>query len=165
MLARGVRTTLHRALASEGTFTLESEVDAFAPREFLFWSGVSTHCDAGQYRIRSISALPVVRLCFSRRTQLAWWRTAFAILAVGLAIGKIIPQLASAETIWPYTVLGAGFGIYAVVLTIHGSRRRERVEQAVETGESFRTSRQVQALLTGGATLLALATTVMIIFN
>ncbi len=101
----------------------------------------------------------------AERTQLAWWRTAFAVLAVGLAIGKIIPQLASAETIWPYTVLGAGFGIYAVVLTIHGSRRRERVERAVETGESSRTSPRVQALLTGGATLLALATTVMIIFN
>lgn len=101
----------------------------------------------------------------AERTQLAWWRTAFAVLAVGLAIGKIIPQLANEETIWPYTALGAAFGIYAVLLTIHGSRRRERVEHAVRTGESIGTSRAVQGLLTGGATALALATTAMIIFN
>lgn len=101
----------------------------------------------------------------AERTQLAWWRTAFALLAVGLAIGKIVPSLAGDEITWPYTVLGAAFGLYAVVLTIHGSRRRDRVERAVETGESFQTSRPVQALLTCGATLLALATTAMIIFN
>jgi len=101
----------------------------------------------------------------AERTQLAWWRTAFAVLAVGLAVGKIVPQLSGNETIWPYTVLGAGFGLYAVVLTLHGSHRRQMVEHAIDTGESFRTSGSVQALLTGGATLLALATTAMIIFN
>ncbi|MBK8293547.1 MAG: DUF202 domain-containing protein [Solirubrobacterales bacterium] len=121
----------------------------------------SDESDAKNYR----RSAPRRTMLAAERTQLAWWRTAFAVLAVGLAIGKIIPQLAGAERIWPYTVLGAAFGIYAVVLTIHGSRRRERVEQAIETGESSRTSGQVQALLTGGATLLALATTVMIIFN
>jgi len=101
----------------------------------------------------------------AERTQLAWWRTAFAILAVGLAIGKIVPQLSDQDTLWPYTVLGAAFGVYALVLTLHGSRRREMVERAIETGEPFRTSRPVQVLLTAGATLLALATTLMIIFN
>lgn len=101
----------------------------------------------------------------AERTQLAWWRTAFALLAVGLAIGKIVPQLAEEETIWPFTVLGAAFGLYAVILTIHGSRRRQRVELAVDTGEPFQTSRFVQTLLTSGAILLALATTAMIILN
>jgi len=101
----------------------------------------------------------------AERTQLAWWRTAFAVLAVGLAIGKIVPQLAEDQTVWPYTVLGAAFGLYALLLTLHGSRRRQLVEHAIDTGEPFRTSRRVQALLTGGASLLALATTLMIIFN
>jgi uncharacterized membrane protein YidH (DUF202 family) len=117
--------------------------------------------DAKNYR----KSAPRRTMLAAERTQLAWWRTAFAVLAVGLAIGKIIPQLAGDDTTWPYTVLGAGFGIYAVILTIHGSRRRERVELAIETGDSFRTSRWVQTVLTGGATLLALATTAMIIFN
>lgn len=101
----------------------------------------------------------------AERTQLAWWRTAFAVLAVGLAIGKIIPQLSNEDKIWPYTVLGAAFGLYAVVLTIQGSHRRGQVEVAVQTGQPVRTSRLVQVLLTGGATALALATTAMIIFN
>lgn len=122
---------------------------------------VSDEMDATNYR----KSAPRRTMLAAERTQLAWWRTAFAVLAVGLAIGKIVPQLANNETIWPYTVLGAGFGIYAVFLTIHGSRRRERVERAVETGESFKTDRWVQNVLTGGATLLALATTAMIIFN
>ena len=43
--------------------------------------------------------------------------------------------------------------------------RRQMVERALETGEPFQTSRSVQTVLTGGATLLALATTLMIIFN
>ncbi|MGK2956426.1 MAG: YidH family protein [Solirubrobacterales bacterium] len=121
----------------------------------------SVEDDARNYR----KSAPRRTMLAAERTQLAWWRTAFAVLAVGLAIGKIVPQLAGDETIWPYTVLGAAFGLYAVVLTIHGSRRRQRVELAIETGESFKTNPMVQMILTGGATLLALATTAMIIFN
>lgn len=100
----------------------------------------------------------------AERTQLAWWRTAFAVLAVGLAVGKIIPQLTDEKMIWPYTALGASFGVYAILLTIQGSHRRSQVDEAVRTGQPVRTSRPVQVLLTAGATALALATTVMIIF-
>jgi len=101
----------------------------------------------------------------AERTQLAWWRTAFAVLAVGLAIGKIVPQLGNESVVWPYTVLGAGFGLYAVILTLQGSHRRAQVDLAVRTGQPVRTSPRAQLLLTGGATALALATTAMIIFN
>ena len=117
--------------------------------------------DARNYR----KGAPRRTMLAAERTQLAWWRTAFAVLAVGLAIGKIVPQLDGETTLWPYTVLGAGFGLYALLLTLHGSRRREMVERAIDTGQPFRTSRTVQVLLTGGASLLALATTVMIIFK
>jgi len=101
----------------------------------------------------------------AERTQLAWWRTGFALLAVGLAVGKIIPQLAGDEIVWPYTVLGACFGVFAIVMTLQGSHRRSQVETAVETGQPVRTSQLLQTLLTAGAVLLALATTAMIIFN
>jgi len=111
------------------------------------------------------SVAPRRTMLAAERTQLAWWRTAFAVLAVGLAVGKIIPQLSAEDVIWPYTVLGAAFGLYAVVLTLQGSHRRAQVEVAVQTGEPVKTSRLVQVLLTGGATALALATTAMIIFN
>lgn len=101
----------------------------------------------------------------AERTQLAWWRTAFAVLAVGLAVGKIVPHLSGEEVLWPYTMLGAGFGFFAVALTLQGSRRRQQVELAVLTGAPIRTSARLQLALTLGATLLALATTAMIIFN
>ncbi|MBK5111121.1 MAG: DUF202 domain-containing protein [Thermoleophilia bacterium] len=101
----------------------------------------------------------------AERTQLAWWRTAFAVLAVGLAIAKIVPQLAGDQVIWPFTVLGALYALYAVGLMIHGSRRRERVELAVESGAGFGTPAPIQSLITGGAIFLAVATSALIIFS
>ncbi len=101
----------------------------------------------------------------AERTQLAWWRTGFALLAVGLAIGKIVPQLADEEVVWPYTLLGAAFGLFAIVMTVQGSHRRSQVEAAVKSGRPVETSSFTQGLLTGGAILLAVATTLMIIFN
>jgi len=101
----------------------------------------------------------------AERTQLAWWRTGFAVLAVGLAVGKIIPQLSGDEVIWPYTVIGVGFGLFAVALTLQGTRRRHDVEQSLRTGEPVQTNHLVQWALTVSATVLALATTAMIIFN
>lgn len=101
----------------------------------------------------------------AERTQLAWWRTGFALLAVGLAIGKIVPQLARDEVVWPYTVLGAAFGLFAIVMTLQGSHRRSQVEIAVKTGQPVKSSPLVQRSLTACAVVLALATTLMIIFN
>jgi putative membrane protein len=31
----------------------------------------------------------------NERTQLAWWRTGLTALAVGLAIGRVLPELAA----------------------------------------------------------------------
>ena len=101
----------------------------------------------------------------AERTQLAWWRTAFAVLAVGLAIAKIVPQLAGNEVLWPFTTLGAMYGFYAIGLMVHGSRRRERVEVAVQTGSSVGTPAPVRSLITGGAVFLAVATSALIIFS
>lgn len=101
----------------------------------------------------------------AERTQLAWWRTAFAVLAVGLAVGKIVPQLAGDEVVWPYTVLGTAFGLYSVLLMLQGSYRRAQVEESIKTGQAVKTSTGMQLLLTGGAVALSSATTLMIIFN
>lgn len=111
------------------------------------------------------SVAPRRTMLAAERTQLAWWRTAFALLAVGLAVGKIVPHLADEDVLWPYTVLGAAFGLFAVILTLQGSHRRSQFEAAIKTGRAVETSPLTNRLLTGGATVLALATTVMIIFN
>jgi uncharacterized membrane protein YidH (DUF202 family) len=101
----------------------------------------------------------------AERTQLAWWRTGFAVLAVGLAIAKIVPQLAGHEVLWPFTLLGALYGLYAIGLMIHGSSRRERVLVAVRAGEEVGAPNPKQSLITGGAVFLAIATTALIIFS
>lgn len=101
----------------------------------------------------------------AERTQLAWWRTAFAVLAVGLAIAKIVPQLAGHEVLWPFTVLGALYGLYAIGLMLHGSSRRERVQIAVKAGDDVSVPTPTQSLITGGAVFLAIATTALIIFS
>ena len=41
------------------------------------------------------------------RTQLAWWRTGLTALAVGVGIGRIVPDLGHSATHWPYGARGA----------------------------------------------------------
>lgn len=108
----------------------------------------------------------------AERTQLAWWRTGFAVLAVGLAIAKIVPQLGDHDVLWPFTVLGALYGFYAVALMVHGSHRRAQVEQALKagtadgiTGAAVGIPARIQTLITTGAVFLAVATTALIIFS
>lgn len=101
----------------------------------------------------------------AERTQLAWWRTGFAVLAVGLAIAKIVPQLAGHEVLWPFTTLGALYGIYAIGLMVNGSRRLDRVVSAVEAEGDIGMPAPHQPLITGGAIFLAIATTALIIFS
>ncbi len=101
----------------------------------------------------------------AERTQLAWWRTGFAVLAVGLAIAKIVPQLAGHEVLWPFTVLGALYGLFAIGLMLHGSSRRERVVIAVRADDDSGMPAPHQPLITGGAVFLAIATTALIIFS
>lgn len=57
------------------------------------------------------------------RTMLAWWRTGLAALGVALAVGRLLPEIAEAETTWPYVALGLGFAAYAVGLFVLGVRR------------------------------------------
>lgn len=57
------------------------------------------------------------------RTMLAWWRTGLASLAVALAVGRLLPELSSSETTWPFVLLGLGFGVYGTGLFLYGTVR------------------------------------------
>ncbi len=57
------------------------------------------------------------------RTLLAWWRTGFTAIAVALAVGRVLPELAPHSTRWPYVVIGVGFGLYGIALIAYGTRR------------------------------------------
>src|SRR5262245_48191478 len=68
----------------------------------------------------------------SERTLLAWWRTGLAALAVGIGVGRVVPELNDATHHWPYTALGVLFSLYGVALFWIGSRRVVNVDRALE---------------------------------
>jgi putative membrane protein len=57
------------------------------------------------------------------RTLLAWWRTGLTAIAVALAVGRVLPELADHVTRWPYAVLGVGFAAYGIAMFVLGTRR------------------------------------------
>jgi putative membrane protein len=89
------------------------------------------------------------------RTQLAWWRTGLTALAVGVGIGRIVPDLGHSATHWPYAVLGVGFCVYGLCLIAYGYQRAGRTGSVSERPGSF-------AMASFGV-LLSLATIVLIV--
>jgi putative membrane protein len=57
------------------------------------------------------------------RTLLAWWRTGLTAIAVALAVGRLLPELAKHSTRWPYVALGIGFALYGIAMFLLGTRR------------------------------------------
>ena len=45
----------------------------------------------------------------SERTELAWWRTGPAALALAVGVGRVVPGLDPGATHWPYALVGIGF--------------------------------------------------------
>ncbi len=57
------------------------------------------------------------------RTVLAWWRTSLTAIAVGVGVGRLLPELAPQATNWPYMLLGVAFTTYGIALFVVGTRR------------------------------------------
>lgn len=98
----------------------------------------------------------------AERTELAWWRTGLTSIAVAVGIGRIVPELSDKPTEWPYAVVGIGFAIYSICLIGYGSLRSQRVERAIERGETIPRSRTEARLLVAFGILLCLATIALI---
>jgi putative membrane protein len=99
----------------------------------------------------------------TERTQLAWWRTGLTALAVGLAIGRVLPELASDLERWPYVALGAGFALYGVLLIWYGGVRAGEMDRALEAGR-FAASRPGMSTALGAIGIgLGVATAVLIV--
>jgi uncharacterized membrane protein YidH (DUF202 family) len=71
----------------------------------------------------------------NERTELAWWRTGFTVLAVALAVGRVVPELADSQTQWPYAALGLAYAIYGIALIVYGSARSRQIDAALARGE------------------------------
>ena len=99
----------------------------------------------------------------SERTQLAWWRTGLTALAVGLAIGRVLPELADDVEEWPYVALGACFALYGVLLIWYGGIRAAEVDEAVADGRLALSEPRINTVLGAIGIGLGLATGVLII--
>ena len=73
-------------------------------------------------------------LLASERTLLAWLRTGLTVLAVALGVGRIAPELAGSNTVWPYAVLGAGYALLGIAFIAYGLRRGREVDRALRLG-------------------------------
>ena len=96
------------------------------------------------------------------RTWLAWWRSGIAAAASAVAVGGVAPRLVDAER-GVFVALGAGYALIAILVFIAGWRRHEEVHRALERGSYVALQRGWVLGLTLAATILALATLVVIV--
>jgi putative membrane protein len=99
----------------------------------------------------------------TERTYLAWWRSGLTALAVGLAAGKLVPELSSGAS-WPYELLGIGYSLLGVAFIAYGHRRQSAVEAAVQRNEWAPFDARVAAALTAAGILLGVATIAVVLF-
>lgn len=99
----------------------------------------------------------------NERTYLAWWRTGLTAIAVGLAAGKLIPELSEGAA-WPYQVLGAGYTVLGFAFILYGQRRQVEVERSLRRGEWAPLDGRVALALTFAGALLGLATIAAVVF-
>jgi putative membrane protein len=100
----------------------------------------------------------------NERTYLAWWRTGLAALAVGVGIGKLLPQHSDAAH-WPFEVVGVGFGVLGVALLIVGLQRTRAVEDALNRGSFAPISTQLLVVLAAAGFVLGLGVIALVLFG
>ncbi|HEV7483614.1 MAG TPA: DUF202 domain-containing protein [Solirubrobacterales bacterium] len=99
----------------------------------------------------------------SERTELAWWRTGLAALAVALAVGRVVPELSDSSISWPYVAVGVCFGLYGLALFAYGSHRRRNVERALDEGGFPDPPPYAQGAMVAGGIILGLLTIVLVL--
>jgi putative membrane protein len=114
-------------------------------------------------RVEAEDATRRTRLA-SERTFLAWWRTGLTSLAVGLAAGRLVPELAGGE-MWPYVLLGVGYSLLGLAFILYGQRRQFEVEAAVRRGEWAPLDGRVALALTLSGVILGAGTIAVVIFE
>ena len=99
----------------------------------------------------------------NERTQLAWWRTGLTSLAVGLAVGRVVPELAGEIEHWPYVALGVAFALYGVLLIWYGGVRAAEVDRAAGQGRFAAPVPWISSALGAIGIGLGVATAVLIV--
>jgi uncharacterized membrane protein YidH (DUF202 family) len=114
------------------------------------------------YRVDAEDATRRTRLA-TERTYLAWWRSGLAALAVGLAAGRLVPELSGGAS-WPYELLGIGYALLGVALIAYGHRRQHAVEAALRRGDWAPLDERAALAMTAAGILLGVATIAVVLF-
>jgi putative membrane protein len=99
----------------------------------------------------------------NERTFLAWLRSGLTALAVALAVGKVVPDIANTSRRWPYVVLGVGYAGLGVALALYGARRHREVEASLDVGEYARAAPRVILAFAWATSVLGVGTAVLLI--
>ena len=100
----------------------------------------------------------------NERTELAWWRTGFTVLAVALAVGRVVPELADSQTKWPYAALGFAYAVYGIGLIVYGTARSREIDAALARGEySHPRTWSSRAIAAAGAVLGVLTAALVVV--
>ena len=100
----------------------------------------------------------------NERTYLAWWRTGIGALAVGIGIGRLLPESAGGAH-WPYQLVGVGFGALGLAILVVGLRRTRAVEEALDRGSYAPVSPGLLTWLVAAAILLGLGVIALVVFG
>lgn len=87
----------------------------------------------------------------NERTYLAWWRTSLAAIAVGIGVGRILPEV-TGGTLWPYAAVGLAWIVIGIIMALYALLRVRAVDRAL-AGRSF--ARPSDAALAGFAVAAA----------
>ena len=99
------------------------------------------------------------------RTQLAWWRTGLTSLAVGVGIGRVVPELSKGIDKTAYVALGLGFGVYGVMLLAYGNLRGRALDDAVTHGGYAQVGRRANLVMAASGIVLGVATCLLILLG
>ncbi len=98
----------------------------------------------------------------NERTYLAWWRTGLTTFAVGLAAGRLIPELSSGAA-WPFEVIGVAFGVVGLLFIAYAYVRQKRVEESLARGDYAPFETRVALVFAALGLLLGVGTIVVIV--
>lgn len=70
----------------------------------------------------------------SERTFLAWFRTALAALALGITIGRVLPEIVDGDRL-AFELAGLGFGVVGIGILLYGAVRDRQVNRALREGD------------------------------
>jgi putative membrane protein len=98
----------------------------------------------------------------NERTYLAWYRTGLTSLAVCVGLGRVVPELTDADSVW-YQVVGAGYGALGIAFIAAGFSRARNVQRAIDEGGYAPLSAALSIGLGAAGVILACATILLVV--